>query len=142
MTEFLLLCFSTVVCFFFNFIYPLLCDFKMGILNLNGARADFKRAALFKLVELKRLNIVFLQETRSDWKRSFNGKVILSPRSSVRGGIVILFPENFLPASFKVDKMIARFLLKVVAFCERVKLVFLNFYAPTRELERVAFFRH
>lgn len=125
-----------------------MCDFKMGILNMNGARADFKRAALFKLVELKRLNIVFLQETHStddiasDWKRSFNGKVILSPRSSARVGIGILFPQNFLPASFKVDKMIARFLLKVVAFCERVKLVFLNFYAPTRELERVAFFRH
>lgn len=39
---------------FFSF-FPAMCDFKCGTLKLNGARDHCKRAALFKLIEMKKL---------------------------------------------------------------------------------------
>ena len=41
-----------------------MCDFNISTLNLNGARSDFKQAALFKLMETKRIDVVFFQETQ------------------------------------------------------------------------------
>ena len=70
-----------------------MCDFNLGSLNLNGARADFKRAALFKLMDIKKINIMFVQETHSttdnesEWRQAFNGEVVLSHKSSCSGGV-------------------------------------------------------
>lgn len=41
-----------------------MCDFKIGMLNLNGAWDDVKRATLFKLMELKILSVLMVQETQ------------------------------------------------------------------------------
>ncbi len=52
-----------------------MCEVKLVSLNINGAREDVKRAALFNLVKVRKLNVVFLQETQStveneaDWKK-------------------------------------------------------------------------
>ena len=79
------------------------CDFKIGTLNLNGARDDSKRAAFFKLMELKKIDIMLLQETHStvdnesEWRRGCNGEVILSHKSSCSGGVGIVFSRSFLP---------------------------------------------
>lgn len=57
------LCFISTLTFVFLFIFCM-CYFNLGV--LNGARADFKRAALFKLMELKKkMYIMFVQETHS-----------------------------------------------------------------------------
>ena len=96
-----------------------MCDFNISTLNLNGARSDFKQAALFKLMETKRIDVMFVQETHSttdnesDWKRAFKGEVVLSHRSSLSGGVGILFAQSFLPFSFTVDEVIPGVLLKV-----------------------------
>ena len=99
---YLLSCISTVV-------FPLspsMCDFNIRILNLNGARADFKRAALFKLMEIRKLDVMFLQETHSttdiecDWRRAFNGEVILSHKSSLSGGVGGLICQEFFTSFF------------------------------------------
>lgn len=122
-----------------------MCDFNLSILNLNGARADFKRAALFKLMEIKRINVMFVQETHStvdnecEWRQAFNGEVILSHKSSLSGGVGILFSRSFLPVSFILDEIIPGGFIKVTAVFEHVKLVFLNVYAPTNRSERMAF---
>lgn len=42
-----------------------MCDFNISTLNLNGTRSDFKQAALFKLMETKRIDVMFDQETHS-----------------------------------------------------------------------------
>ena len=113
-----------------------MCDFNLSILNLNGARADFKRAALFKLMEIKRIDVMFVQETHStadnecEWRQAFNGEVILSHKSSCSGGVGILFSRSFLPGSFVTEEIIPGVLLKVKAIFENIKLVFLNVYAP------------
>lgn len=46
-------------------------------LNLNGARIDFERTTLFKLMDIKHIDIMLVQETyscpntESEWRRSF-----------------------------------------------------------------------
>ena len=51
----------------------------------------------------------------------------------------VLFARSFLPVSFDVDEIVPGVLLKVTAQYEKVKLVFLNVYAPTNGVDRVAF---
>lgn len=57
-----------------------ICDKMLGSFNLNGARDDVKRASLFSLINAKRLNVIFLQETHStadneaEWKREWRGE--------------------------------------------------------------------
>lgn len=52
-----------------------MCEFKIGTLNLNGARDKVKRDAFFKLMDLKKLDIILVQETHStvdnesDWRK-------------------------------------------------------------------------
>lgn len=46
----------------FQFLFLLfltLCNFKIGSLNLNRSRADSKRAMLFKLIEMKRIDVTY-----------------------------------------------------------------------------------
>lgn len=43
-------------------------NFKIGTLNLNGARDSHKRMMLFEFIRQKQIDIVFLQETHSDSK--------------------------------------------------------------------------
>lgn len=61
--------------FLFSFL-PVMC-FAMGVflsfimmnigtININGARSATKRALLFKMCELKKLDVAFIQETHSD----------------------------------------------------------------------------
>lgn len=52
-----------------------MASIRIGTLNLNGAREHAKRASLFKLIELKHLDVMLIQETHSTddntvaWKR-------------------------------------------------------------------------
>ncbi|KAI3359013.1 hypothetical protein L3Q82_015397 [Scortum barcoo] len=57
-------------------------NINIGSININGARSDAKRASLFKLCELKKLDVLFVQETHSDssnerdWRREWPGQVL------------------------------------------------------------------
>ncbi|KAL7849206.1 hypothetical protein SRHO_G00208290 [Serrasalmus rhombeus] len=63
-------------------------EFKVAILNVNGARDANKRALLFELLRLKHVDVMFVQETHSDeqnavdWVREYEGRAFLSHRSS------------------------------------------------------------
>lgn len=119
-----------------------MCDFNISILNLNGARTDFKRATLFKCVDIKHIDIVETHscpKKESDWRRAFNGELILSHRSSLSRVVGILFARRCLPVFFTIDEVISSVLLKVKAVSENVKLALLNVYAPTNPVERIAF---
>lgn len=140
--SFFLACLLTVV---LHLSFSLsMCDFKIGTLNINGARDDSKRAAFFKLMELKKIDVVLLQETHSteenenDWKRGYNGEVILSHKSSCSGGVGIVFSRSFLPFSYEVEEIIKGCLLKVKAQYENITVVFINIYAPTNRMNRLA----
>ena len=81
--------------------------------NINGAREDVKRASLFSLCKVRKLNVVFLQETHSKvenepaWRREWDG-------------------EDFLPISCVTEEIIEGRLLKIQAVLENVKMTFLQ----------------
>ncbi len=78
------------------FSFFLLCydELKIGSLNLNGARDENKRASFYRLCSLKKLDIIFVQETHSaadndvDWKREWEGDAFLSHKTSNSCGVV------------------------------------------------------
>lgn len=123
-----------------------MCDFKLGSLNINGAREDAKRVSLFNLFKSKRLNVIFLQETHSTqdneavWRKEWDGEIFLSHKSSNSGGVGILFSRDFTPISCDIDEIIEGRLLKIQAVFENVKITFFNVYAPTLGTERAIFF--
>ena len=135
-------CFYLLLTALLTVVYFLsMCDFNISTLNLNGARSDFKQATLFKLMETKQIDVMFVQDTDSttdnDQKGAFKGEVVLSHRSSLSGGVGILFAQSFLPFSFTDDEVIPGVLLKVKAVFENIKLVFLNVYTTTNAMDRM-----
>ena len=85
-----------------------MASFKVSSLNLNGARDVKKRAYLFETLKLKKMNIMMLQETHSDvfnetdWRREFEGQVILSHFNNMSAGVALLFSRDVVPLSHVV----------------------------------------
>ena len=136
---------SFALCLCFLLISLAMGHFNISTLNLNGARDVTKRSLLYELMKVKRTEVMFVQETHSDcinecnWKREWEGEVVLSHKSSSSGGVGILFSKSFTPASFEVEQVIEGRLLVVRAVFELYKLVFINVYAPTTGPQRVLF---
>ena len=121
-------------------------ELKIASLNINGARSDMKRASLLKLMELKHLDVIFVQETHSnsenehDWRKEWPGEVILSHKTSKSGGVAVLFSNSFTPFSFEVEEIMSGHISKVKVQYEQVKMIFINVYAPALSAERLFFF--
>lgn len=119
---------------------------KVGTLNLNGARDKTKRLILMDFVNLKQIKVMLVQETHSDqmnevdWRKEWDGQIFFSHKSSVCGGVAILFSKDSLPLSCHVQNLVDGRLLLVKAFFEGHTMYFLNVYAPTSGTERVTFF--
>ena len=118
----------------------------IGTLNLNGARDKMKRLTLIDFINLKKINVMLIQETHSDktnevdWRREWNGQIFFSHKSSVSGGVAILFSKDSLPLSCHVQDIVEGRLLMIKAVFESHTMVFLNVYAPTNGADRVTFF--
>ena len=133
---------------FFCFVFSLslvMGIFNISTLNLNGARDAVKRSMLYELMKVKRSDIMFVQETHSDssneteWKREWEGEVVLSHKSTSSGGVGILFSKSFTPVSFVMEEVVEGRLLVVRAVFEQYNFVLINVYAPTIGPERVLF---
>ena len=98
-----------------------------------------------KLFNLKIMDIMMLQETHSavfnktDWRREFEGKVILSHFSRTSAGVALLFSRDFVPLSNVVEERVKGRLLVVKAKYECFNIVFINVYAPNSGPDRVQF---
>ena len=120
-------------------------NINIGSINIRGARTDVKRAALFKLSELKKLDVLFIQETHSDsrneadCRREWPGQVFLSHKQSNSAGVGILFSRAFSPQSVELQHIMPGHALMVKALYEKVKLVFLCVYAPVLSTDRIGF---
>lgn len=95
-------------------------DFKIGTLNLNGARDSQKRMCLFEFIKQKHIDVTFVQESHSDlknevdWKKEWDGQIILSHMSSNSGGVAVLFSKKSLPISYEIEEIVkGRFFLKL-----------------------------
>lgn len=101
-----------------------------------------------KLMEIKRTDVMLIQETHStednmsDWKRAFNGEVILNHKSSLSGGVGDLFAKNFLPISLSVEQIVPGVFLKLKAVFDQVTLEFLNGDAPRQCGGQGSVFKH
>lgn len=119
--------------------------FKVGSLNVNGARVVQKRASIYESMMMKHIDVLFLQETHTDssneadWRREWEREVVLSHKSSTSGGVGILFSKSFTPVSIEVEHVLEGRLVVVKAVFEKFNVVFLNVYAPTTGPDRVCF---
>lgn len=58
--------FSLLLCFLISILSVCMETLRIGSLNINGGRDSSKRALVNEIIEQKKLNIVFLQETHPD----------------------------------------------------------------------------
>ena len=119
--------------------------FKVGSLNVNGARAARKRALVFDTARTKHVDVLFLQETHSDvfneadWIREWEGELVLSHSTTLSGGVGLLFSRTFSPVSLEVQHIVEGRCLLVKAQFECFNVVFINIYAPNNGAERRSF---
>lgn len=77
---------------------------------------------------------MMVQETHSDslneiyWKKEWDGEVVLSHMSSVRGGVAVLFAKKILLISYELKHVIPGRLMLLKAKFERFNFVFLCIY--------------
>lgn len=120
-------------------------NFKISSLNVNGARDASKRAQVYELMNLKNIDVMFLQETHStkeneiEWMKEREGKFILSHKNALSAGVAVLFSETCLPISYDVIKVIQGRLIKIKAIFEHVTMELINVYAPVKSMERMLF---
>ena len=104
-----------------------------------------KRACVYELLKIKKVNVAMLQETHSDtlngtdWRREWDGEVVLSGLSSTSAGVAVLFAKDVIPKSHTVEERVKGRLLVVRANFELFNLVFINVYAPNSGPARVQF---
>ena len=131
--------------FIFVLISSLMDTFRVGSLNVNGAREQKKRATIYETAKMKRIDVFDLQETHSDstneadWRREWEGEAILSHNTSLSGGVGFLLSKSFTPVSMEVEHFIDGRLLLMKAWFNLFNAVFINVYAPTIGTERKLF---
>lgn len=98
---FFFLSFLLLLCLSFLLLNTCMDNLRVGSINVNGGRDRHKRDLLLESIQLKRLNVVLLQETHSDvdneadWKMCWKGQQILSHGTNLSAGVAILFsPET------------------------------------------------
>jgi exonuclease III len=114
-------------------------------LNVNGAREIKKRALIYETFKTKQIDVLFLHVTHScaenegDWRREWEGEVVLSHNTSLSGGVGFLFSRSFSPVSMEVEHVIMGRLLLIKLGLNNLMCFFINVYAPTNGSERKLF---
>lgn len=109
-------------------------------LNVNGARDARKRANLFELMKLKKVDKMFVQVTHgdtvneADWEKEWEGEVTLSHLRRTSGGVG-LWRKDFFPGSYVVEEKVKGRLM-----IESLNVVFVNVYSPNTGPVRVQFY--
>ncbi len=139
-----LLCF--LFSFFLSFSLFAMDVLKVGSLNVNGARYRSKWPLLKECLNLKGIQVMFLQEIHStennenDWGMWWEGDHVLSHGTNLSAGEAILFsPRCRVNILSKSEVVKGRLLVLKVEIKNRV-FDLINVYAPTTGRERIAFF--
>lgn len=92
--------FLLTLLFLSTFLSYLIMDvLRVGSLNVNGIRDKNKWLLLKESIELKEMNVMFLQETHSDinnevdWGLWSDGQFVLSHGTNLSAGVAILFSK-------------------------------------------------
>lgn len=120
-------------------------SFNIGSFNINGCRGIEKRAALFDYLQLKKTDIVLLQETHTNvqnqtqWMTEWKGRALLSHGSTLSAGVAILLSSRVNSQAF-VSEIISGWILRVDITLGDSNFSFFNVYAPNTGNERISFF--
>ena len=120
-------------------------DISLLSLNVRGLNCTIKRKAIFKWLDFKKNNIIFLQETHScseienQWRKEWKGNIYFSHGLSNSRGCMILTREGLdFDVLFEKSCNHGRYIfLKCEIQGEPFTL--LNIYAPNTENEQVTF---
>ena len=115
---------------------------RVGSLNINDGRDRQKRAVISELVQQRRLDIVFLQETHSDkdneidldlwWK----GQYVLTHGTNFSAGVAILFSSGLDVNVISTTKIVTGRTLVVREEIQDISFCFINIYAPNHRSDR------
>lgn len=141
--------FVFLFCSFLTVFFPPLYsmeNLKVGSLNMNGGRARERQTAVVELMRLKRIDVLFLQETHStadneaDWSGVCPGAVFLSHGTHVSAGVSMLFSQR-IAMSDVAHVEVERGRLHIVHGTWReTHFVFVNIYAHNSPANRVQLF--
>lgn len=121
---------------------------RIGSLNINGGRDKQKREMVKQIVNINKLDVIFLQETHStvkdevEWGINWGGQVFLSHGSNVSGGVAVLFSKSLKVKILNCITIINGRGLMVNAEIEGLSYLFINVYSPNIGTERVEFFKN
>lgn len=119
---------------------------RVGSLNVNGIRDRNKWLLLKESIELKELNVMFLQETHSDvnnevdWGLWSDGQYVLSHGTNLSAGVAIVFSKKLNVNILLVNELERGRLLLVKAKIKDMCFVFVNIYAPNVGRDRIKLF--
>ena len=118
------------------------------LININGINKDNKRKEFYQILNNKKLDIIFVQETHTEAeeidkiRKGWNGKSIwhsgTNPKNS---GVAILFSKSLNIEFLKIEKHQDGKIIKVLAQIENQIFQLINVYAPTDSKDRLTFFK-
>ena len=116
---------------------------RVGSLNINVGRDRQKRAVISEMVQQKRLDIVFLQETHSDkdneidWGLWWKGQYVLSHGTNFSAGVAILFSPGLDVNVISTTEIVTGRALVVRVEIQDISFCFSNIYAPNQGSDRL-----
>lgn len=119
----------------------------MASLNINGGRDAQKRALVAEVIQQKRLDIVFLQETHSDVMNEIDrglwwgGQLFLSHGTNFSAGVAILLSHTLKVNILTSTEIVKGRVLMVKVKIDGFVLTLINVYAPNRGSEREGLFK-
>ncbi|KAK3528255.1 hypothetical protein QTP86_028493, partial [Hemibagrus guttatus] len=128
--------------FLFLLLVPPVEKLKIGSLNISGGRDRNKRAVVKELIQCKKIDVIFLQETHSDqanesdWAMWGEGKLFHSHGTNVSAGVAILFNRTLGEINTRVTELEQGRVLMVQTEVRGTELLFINVYAPNSGGER------
>lgn len=122
-------------------------SFRIGFININGARDVRKRMSLNEYIHNKSIDVTFVQEMHSDvkneveWKTGKRSDLFMSHGTNVSGGVAILFSKTINITTVSVNEIERGRILAVQATINGLAVVFINIYAPNTGAERIQLFK-
>ncbi len=139
--------FLLTLLFLSTFLSYLIMDvLRVGSLNVNGIRDKNKWLLLKESIELKEMNVMFLQETHSDinnevdWGLWSEGQFVLSHGTNLSAGVAILFSKELNANILSINELEKGRLLLIKAKIKDVVFVLINIYAPNVGRDRIRLF--
>lgn len=130
----------------FLIFFLLMETLRVGSLNVNGMRDKSKADTVIEFIKLKKLDVIFLQETHSDannevdWRLWWRNECVLTHGTNLSAGTAILFSPSIKAKVLKKSEIEPGRCLAVKVDLNGLVFTFVSVYAPNIGAERIFFF--